>query len=79
MEMPLRRYSGFMRGDANTSLTKEAMQLMVEGQVHLRGIGGRVLVSFTARSTLVLSLSSRRASAIARSRSPPPRWLTPAC
>ncbi len=39
LEMPLRRYSGFMRGDANASLTKEAMQLMVDSQMYLwRGI-----------------------------------------
>ncbi len=44
LERPLRRYSGFMRGDANASLTKEAMQLMVDGQKHLRGIEGRMLV-----------------------------------
>ncbi len=38
LERPLRRYSDFMCGHANASLTKEAMQLMVDGQVHLRGI-----------------------------------------
>ena len=50
LERPLRRYSGFMRGDANASLTKEAMQLMVDGQAHLRGIGGRILVDRLIRT-----------------------------
>ena len=50
LERLLRRYSGFMRGDANASLTKEAMQLMVDGQVHLRGIGGRILVDRLIRT-----------------------------
>ncbi len=50
LERPLRRYSGFMRGDANASLTKEAMQLMVDGQVHLQGIGGRILVDQLIRT-----------------------------
>ncbi len=47
---PLRRYSGFVRGDANASLTKEAMQLMVDGQVHVRGIEGRILVDRLIRT-----------------------------
>ncbi len=42
-ERQLRRYSGFMQGDANTRLTREAMQLLVDGQMHLRGIEGRIL------------------------------------
>ncbi len=50
LERPLRRYSGFMRGDANASLTKEAMQLMVDGQRHLRGIEGRILVDRLIRT-----------------------------
>ena len=50
LERPLRRYSGFMRGDANASLTKEAMQLMVDGQKHLRGIEGRMLVDRLIRT-----------------------------
>ncbi len=40
VERPLRRYSDFMLGDTNASLTKEAMQLMVDGQVHLLDIEG---------------------------------------
>ncbi len=51
MERPLRRYSGFMHGDANANLTKEAMQLMVDGQKHLRGIEGRMLVDRLIRTT----------------------------
>ncbi len=39
-----------MRGNANASLTKEAMQLMMDGQVHLRGIGGRILVDQLIRT-----------------------------
>ncbi len=39
-----------MRGDANASLTKEAMQLMVDGQMHLRGIEGRILVDRLIRT-----------------------------
>ncbi len=50
LERPLRRYSGFIRGDANASLTKEAMQLMVDGQRHLRGIEGRMLVDRLIRT-----------------------------
>ncbi len=50
LERPLRRYSGFMRGDANASLTKEATQLMVDGQKHLRGIEGRMLVDRLIRT-----------------------------
>ncbi len=50
LERPLRRYSNFLRGDANTSLTREAMQLMVDGQVHLRGIEGRILVDRLIRT-----------------------------
>ncbi len=50
MERPLRMYSGFMRGDAKASLTKEAMQLMVDGQRHLRGIEGRMLVDRLIRT-----------------------------
>ncbi len=50
LERPLRRYSGFMHGDANASLTREAMQLMVDGQVHLRGIKGRILVDRLIRT-----------------------------
>ncbi len=50
LERPLRRYSGFMCGDANASLTKEAMQLMVDGQRHLRGIEGRMLVDRLIRT-----------------------------
>ncbi len=50
LERPLRRYSGFIHGDANVSFTKEAMQLMVDGQVHLRGIKGRILVDRLIRS-----------------------------
>ncbi len=40
VERPLRWYSDFMPGDTNASLTKEAMQLMVDGQVHLWNIEG---------------------------------------
>ncbi len=50
LERPLRRYSGFMRGDANASLTREAMQLMVDGQRHLRVIEGRMLVDRLIRT-----------------------------
>ncbi len=50
LERPLRRYSDFLQGDANTSLTREAMQLMVDGQVHLRGIEGRILVDRLIRT-----------------------------
>ncbi len=44
LERPLRTYSGFMRGDANASLTKETMQPMVDSQIHLRDIVGKILV-----------------------------------
>ncbi len=50
LERPLRRYNGFMRGDANASLFKEAMQLMVDGQRHLRGIEGRMMVDRLIRT-----------------------------
>ncbi len=50
LERPLRRYSGFMRGDANASPTKEAMQLMVDGQRHLWGIENRMLVDHLIRT-----------------------------
>ena len=39
-----------MCGDANTSLTKEAMQLMVNGQMHLGGIEGQILVDRLIRT-----------------------------
>ncbi len=41
---PLRKFSGFMQGDANANLTKEALQLMVDGQRPLKDIQGRNLV-----------------------------------
>ncbi len=50
LERPLRRYSGFMRGDAKASLTKEAMQLIIDGQMHLWGIEGRILVDRLIRT-----------------------------
>ncbi len=70
LERPLRRYSGFMCGHANASLTKEAMQLMVDGQVHLRGIGGRILVYRLIRTNksciLWLSLDEEAREGMAR-------------
>ncbi len=39
-----------MHGDVNVCFTKEAMQLMVDGQVHLRGIKGRILVDRLIRT-----------------------------
>ncbi len=50
LERPLRRYTCFMHGDANASLTKEAIQLTVDSQVPLRGIEGRILVDRLIRT-----------------------------
>ncbi len=50
LERPVRRYSGFMSGDKNANFTKEAMQLMVDGQVHLRDIAGKILVNHLIRT-----------------------------
>ncbi len=50
LERPLRRFSGFMYGDANANLTKEALQLMVDGQRHLKDIQGRILVDRLIRT-----------------------------
>ncbi len=70
LERLLRRYSGFMCGDANESLTKEAMQLMVDGQMHLRGIEGRILVDRLIRTEkgciLLLCLDQEAEDGMAR-------------
>ncbi len=50
VERPLQIYSSLIRGDTNTSLTKEAMNLMVDGQMHQRGIERRILVDRLIRT-----------------------------
>ncbi len=51
LERLLRRFSSFMHGDANRTITKEAMKVMMTGQMHLKeSRGSRILVDRLVRT-----------------------------
>ena len=49
-ERPLRKYSGFMRGDANANLTKDALQALVNYQIKTKRMEGRLRVDKLVRT-----------------------------